>query len=93
MSAKMASVEASMSQLQKTDSVQAKCHEASQPMQGVDQDCCDLQGGCRTMCHVNAVLPSFQTVADLPPSFKMVDAFAASFHSADLRAGFKPPLL
>lgn len=88
MSAKMASMETQMA-----NAVQAPCHEASQPMQAENQDCCGLQGICQALCHVIAVLPS---LAEHPKSFTpthLLAAFVATFQSADLSAGFKPPLL
>ena len=95
MSVKMVGVAALMSQMQmaEADSVQAPCHEASQPMQAAGHDCCGLQGMCQTLCQVIALLPSFQGIVDLPAAFKIRLAFATAFQSADLSASFKPPLL
>ncbi len=84
----MASMEAQMA-----DAVQAPCHEASQPMQAAEQDCCGMQGICQIMCHLYVGLPfsNVATVANL--SFDLSLPVSARFQSADLRAGFKPPLL
>lgn len=92
MGAKMASMNASH-QIEMTDATQAPCHDAFQPMQAADQDCCGLQGMCQALCHVIAVLPSLAKMTALPSPFKVSAAFAISFQSADLSTGFKPPLL
>jgi hypothetical protein len=88
MGVKMAGMEAQMA-----DVPQAPCHEASQPMQAASQDCCDLQGICQVMCHLSAGLPlsNALTLADL--SHHVPHQMSARFQSADLSAGFKPPLL
>lgn len=79
--------------MQMADAPQAICHEASQPMQVASQDCCDLQGACQAMCHLSAGLPlsNALTFADLSQS--LPHRISAQFQSADVRAGFKPPLL
>jgi hypothetical protein len=93
MGMKMVSIEATMNQMQLTGSVQAPCHEASQPMQAPDQDCCGSQATCHSLCQMTTVLPTAKEFlsAFAPPFFP--SRFTLSFQSADPRAGFKPPIL
>jgi hypothetical protein len=96
MSAKMASMDMTgntMSQMQMADSAQAACHEASQTQQLASQDCCGLQGLCQLICHVVAVPPTAVASATFSAPIHPTVALATSFQSADLSAGFKPPLL
>ena len=94
MNTKMAGMESSMSMVMTTnDATQALCHKDFQPMQAASQDCCDLQGICQVMCHLSVGLPlsNVLTLADL--SNHLPHQAIAQFQSADLSAGFKPPLL
>jgi hypothetical protein len=92
-SEKMACIDAAMSQMQMTGSVQAPCHEASQPMQAAEQDCCDPQAMCHSLCQMATALSTASqffspfTVHFIPSGFVLI------FQSADLRTGFKPPIL
>ncbi len=87
MSAKMASMEVAMITLQ------APCHEASQPMQSTSQDCCGSQAMCHAACPVLMTPPFVFGVARLPFQANPSVAFVTAFQSADLGAGFKPPIL
>jgi hypothetical protein len=93
MSEKMASIDVATNQMQMTGSVQAPFHEASQPMQAPDQDCCGSQATCHSLCQMTTVLPTAKEFlsAFAPPFFP--SRFTLSFQSADPRAGFKPPIL
>ena len=80
-------------QTQMADAPQAACHEAHQPMQAASQDCCDMQGVCQVMCQLNVGLPpsGALTLSNLHNYFAY--SIQAKFQSAELSAGFKPPLL
>ncbi len=92
MSEKMASMEAA-SQMQMTNAVQAPCHEASQPMQAADQDCCGSQAVCHSLCQMATSLPTAKGFLSTFALSFIPLGFVLSFQSADLRAGFKPPIL
>jgi hypothetical protein len=92
MSAKMAGMESTMA-VESMPVSQDPCHTASQIEQPASQDCCGLQGVCQALCHLIAVLPVLVTPAAFSSSIHPLVAFAASFESADLGVGFKPPLL
>ena len=87
MGTKMASMEVVMA------AMQAPCHEAYQPMQATDQDCCDSQAMCKAACPVAALIPFVMNVAELPKQTSLLAVLVASFQSAEARAGFKPPIL
>ena len=87
MSAKMASMEVAMT------AVQAPCHEVLQSVQAANQDCCGSQAMCHAACPVLMTLPFAVGLVGLPKQTNSPAALAASFQSADLRAGFKPPIL
>jgi hypothetical protein len=78
---------------QMADAPQAPCHQASQPMQAVDQDCCGSQAMCHSLCQMATSLPTVKRFLSIfALSFSPSD-FVLSFQSADLRAGSKPPIL
>jgi hypothetical protein len=93
MSEKMASMDASINQMQMTDSVQAPCHEASQPVQAADQDCCGSQAMCHSLCQMATVLPTVKGFFSTFALSFFPSRLTLSFQSADPRAGFKPPIL
>lgn len=88
MGVKMAGME-----IQMANASQAPCHEAYEPMQAADQDCCGSQAMCKAACPVAALIPSVMSATVLPKQTSLPAVLAASFQSADLRAGFKPPIL
>jgi hypothetical protein len=94
MSTKMAGMESSMSMATSTtDAAQAPCHEASHPMAADSQDCCGLQGVCQAMCHVVIVPMTATVVFHSALAAHISSAYAATYQSADVRLGLKPPLL
>jgi hypothetical protein len=93
MSAKMASMDLAMSQMEIAGSVQAPCHMTSQVEQPASQDCCGSQAMCQALCNVVAALPSLANDPQLFSSTSPIAAFAVSFQSAETRTGFKPPIL
>lgn len=93
MSEKMAGMDASMSQMQMTDSVQAPCHEASQPMQAAEQDCCGSQAMCHSLCQMATVLPTVSQFLSALIVTSVPLLYAAAFQSADLRLAVRPPIL
>jgi hypothetical protein len=72
---------------------QAPCHEASQPLATDNPNCCDLQGVCQALCHVVIAPMTLPLIAVAAPVAAISSNFAVVFQSADLRLGFKPPLL
>jgi hypothetical protein len=88
MSEKMASMEVQM-----VDAAQEPCHKASQPMQAVDQDCCGSQAMCHSLCQMATSLPTTKGFLSTFALSFFPSGFVLSFQSADLRAGFKPPIL
>lgn len=87
MSAKMASMEVTMA------AAQAPCHEALESMQATDQSCCGSQAVCKAACPVVALIPSVMSAAELSKQTSLLAVLVTSFQSADVRAGFKPPIL
>jgi hypothetical protein len=96
MDVKMASMDVSLTattQMQMADGSQAPCHMASQPEQPASQNCCGLQGVCHSLCQVFTALPMQIGLPSVHFAQNFSLAIAASFQSADPRAGFKPPIL
>lgn len=94
MSTQMAGMEANMSMAMSTaDAAQAPCHEASQPDAAAGQECCGTQSVCQALCHIVIAPMTLWIVSSAVPAADSPTTFSTAFQSADLCAGFKPPLI